>query len=249
MDAVSAAARAASHCPAATDTFAVTTNVEIAAATWRPLHGILTNQPIRQTPPSPIQPTLCPGITSPSAAPWPSPCPTRRWPRRNTTWLTTSQRWRRTPPSPTWPTPCPGITSPSAAPWPTMLKPMSHKKVAMAEYDPADYKSALEENTPLSYTTNSLPREYVPNCHSMAKALPEPLSHKKVAAVEYYSAAPPLVAVVVCGQAGLDEGEKEREGGQQGECWQRWETISTIVTIVTIAKIATMMAERKKKIK
>ncbi len=117
--------------------------------------------------------------------------------------------------------------------------------MAVAEYKPANDKSALKENTPLSYMTNSSPREYVPNSPSTAKALPKPLSHENVAMVEYDPAAPPVVAVVACGQAWLNEEEKEREGGQLGECWQRWETITTIAMIVTIL----MMTERKKEIK
>ncbi len=115
-----------------------------------------------------------------------------------------------------------------------MGKPMFHKKVAAAEYNLADNKSALKENTPLSYMTNSLPREYVPDHLSTANTSPNPLSHKKVAAVEYDPAAPPVVVVLACGQAGLDEGEKEREGFQQGEHWQRRETIATIATIAMI---------------
>ncbi len=80
--------------------------------------------------------------------------------------------------------------------------------MAAAEYNLANNKSALKENTPLSYTTDSLPREYVPDSRSTADALPEPLSHKKVAAVEYNPAASPVAEVVACGQAGPDEGEK-----------------------------------------
>ncbi len=42
--------------------------------------------------------------------------------------------------------------------------------------------------------------------------------------------------------------QKEREGGQQGEHWQRQEMIATIAMIAAIATIS-MMTERKKKLK